>query len=110
MIGYPLRPTPYPEIDTVGIRLGKAGRIAWVSLVSTVAFVPVQRQASIGGRNRYPLVYVKTHPCVVYVPCRVKACRARTGDLCKGRDGSPTVGCHVDRKDDFYTLQKTRRG
>lgn len=109
MIAYPLRPTPYPDADTIGIRLGKQGYIAWVSLVSTVAFVPVERQRSIGGRNRYPLVYVKTHPAVVYVPCPATGCAAKPGDLCKGRDGSPTVGTHVDRKDAFYTLQRRNR-
>lgn len=107
MIAQPLRPKPYPDFDVVGIRLGKAGRIAWVSMVSTVAFLPVEHQASIGGRNRYPLVYVKTHPCVVYVVC--PACKANAGELCKGRDGSNTVTCHADRTDRWYAEQKGRK-
>lgn len=107
MIHIPLRPKPYPDQDVMGVYVGKKKHLAWVSLVSTVAFLPIERSRSgVDGSKRFPLVYVKVHPAVILATC---SCGAKPTELCIARDGERMVGCHADRKDEFYRQQKARR-
>lgn len=92
-----LEEKPYPDQDVMIV--GQS----WVSLTTTVAFVPVERI-----ENQYR--YVKTHPCVVLVEC--PACKAPPGTLCRFRYSlRGCTSCHADRKIAWEVHQKgqTRR-
>lgn len=95
MKAYPERKHPVPDVM-------KRGQ-AWVSLVATVAFLPVDHVCIDGGKGAAQ-VYVKVHPAVVLATC--PACKAKPGELCRGRAGNRTVSCHADRKDQMYANQK----
>lgn len=94
MISYPQKVVPRRDV----VRIGKS----WVSLTAAIAFVPVRHAAGYGKHT--PLLYVKTHPCVVLVKCPM--CNVRAGDLCLSRHAQPTVSCHAARK---MTLKRVHR-
>lgn len=94
---------PYPEIDIAGIDTPSG--LCWVSLVTTIAFIPIGRIAvdSPPQNKRHPTGYVKSHPCVALIAC--PACGAKPGVLCTfghGRGASP----HADRKVAWEIHQK----
>lgn len=94
MISYPQKPVPRRDTKLIGK--------SWVSLTAAIAFVPVKHAAGYGTHT--PLLYVKTHPCVVLVKCPL--CNVRAGTLCLSRHAQPTVTCHAVRK---TALKRARR-